>query len=204
MLKPPGSSSRSSGTSSTRYASSRRKTMESPVDKLRKIAKQHPSNKKCADCGAKLPQCINTSNWSFICMTCAGIHREIGSKIKSLGHSTFTEEEVDAMRQTNNEQVNGVWLANYDPQGERNKQNRQPEGNQDQAHLRNWIKKKYKDKRWYVRPEGERRPKKSKSKKPKEPKATVAQIPPASAAAPATDLFGAFDAPAPAPSSSKC
>jgi hypothetical protein len=203
MLKPPGSSSRSSGASSTRYASNRRKTIESPTDKIRRIAKKHLSNKKCADCGSKMPQCINISaGGTFICMTCAGIHREINSKIKSLGHSTFSEEEVEMIGQTSNEQVNALWLAKYDPSDERNRQNRQPVGNQDQNHLRNWIKRKYKDKRWYSSSPSEQGGGSvhggggSVHGGNRQPQATVAQIPPASAAPP-TDLFGAFDAPTP-------
>ena len=192
MLKPPGSSSR--GGSSTRYASNRRKTIESPADQMRKLSKLQP-NKKCADCQTKLPQCVNLTVGSFICMTCAGIHREINLKIKSLGHSTFTDQEVEVMKQSDNDKVNEVWLALYDPQKERSRLNRQPEGNQNQEHCRTWIKRKYQDKRWFSSDRGGggatgtfSSPRRNKQLKP-----TVAQIPPVA------DLFGGFDVPSSQP-----
>ena len=192
MLKPPGSSSR--GGSSTRYASNRRKTIESPADQMRKLSKLQP-NKKCADCQTKLPQCVNLTVGSFICMTCAGIHREINLKIKSLGHSTFTDQEVEVMKQSDNDKVNEVWLALYDPQKERSRLNRQPEGNQNQEHCRTWIKRKYQDKRWFSsdRGGGGATGTFSSQRRNNQPKPTVAQIPPVA------DLFGGFDVPSSQP-----
>ena len=122
--------------------------MESPADAMRKLTKL-PPNKRCADCNTKLPQCVNLTVGSFICLTCSGIHREINSKIKSLGHSTFTDQEVEMMKQIGNDKVNAMWLARYDPENERNRMNRQPDGNQNQNHLRTWIRRKYNDKHWY-------------------------------------------------------
>ena len=122
--------------------------MESPADAMRKLTKLPPS-KRCADCNTKLPQCVNLTVGSFICLTCSGIHREINSKIKSLGHSTFTDQEVEMMKQIGNDKVNAMWLARYDPENERNRMNRQPDGNQNQNHLRTWIRRKYNDKHWY-------------------------------------------------------
>ncbi|OEU21264.1 Arf GTPase activating protein, partial [Fragilariopsis cylindrus CCMP1102] len=72
---------------------------------MRKLTKL-PPNKRCADCNTKLPQCVNLTVGSFICLTCSGIHREINSKIKSLGHSTFTDQEVEMMKQIGNDKVN--------------------------------------------------------------------------------------------------
>lgn len=78
---------------------------------LRKIS-QHPSNKKCADCNSNFPlQYINTSHCTFVCRTCASIHREHNHKVKSLGHSFFTSEELEMMCKTDNLEVNALWLA---------------------------------------------------------------------------------------------
>jgi len=195
MLKPPGSSSRGS---SSRYASSRRKTMESPTDQLRKLSKL-PPNKKCADCQTKGPQCVNLTVGTFICLTCAGIQREINSKIKSLGHSTFTNDEVEMMKQTDNDKVNTAWLARYDPQNERNRMNRQPDSNLNEKHLRTWIRRKYQDKHWYSSDgsgSGVSAAPTSPSPRPNnQPQPTVVQIP--SASNPPADLLGAFGAPSP-------
>jgi len=195
MLKPPGSSSRGS---SSRYASSRRKTMESPTDQLRKLSKL-PPNKRCADCQTKGPQCVNLTVGSFICLTCAGIQREINSKIKSLGHSTFSNDEVEMMKQTDNDKVNAAWLARYDPQNERNRMHRQPENNQNEKHLRTWIRRKYEDKHWYYSDgSGASASAALTSPSPRpnnQPQPTVVQIP--SASNPPADFLGAFDAPSP-------
>jgi Putative GTPase activating protein for Arf len=208
MLAKPGSS-RAAG--SRAYSSNRRKQQEDPTDQLRKISKNTP-NKKCADCGAKLPQCINLSVGSFICMSCAGICREVNLKVKSLGHSTFTEYEVEMMRQTDNDKVNELWLAQYNPQSERMKP---PNGNVDQNHLRTWIKRKYQDKQWYGGSGdgggGGRSQQQQQSsrggggggsgRQQSQPQPTMVQIPPAQQPAPAqeVDLFANFDAPTPAP-----
>ncbi|MGK3749446.1 MAG: hypothetical protein ACI8RD_001741, partial [Bacillariaceae sp.] len=183
--------------------------MESPADAMRKLTKL-PPNKKCADCQTKLPQCVNLTVGSFICLTCSGIHREINSKIKSLGHSTFTDQEVEMMKQTGNDKVNAMWLARYDPQNERNRMNRQPDGNQNQNHLRTWIRRKYNDKHWYSSdgsagsagsggvsaptPPSPSSRGGSGGGRNNQPQPTVVQIPPANN--PPVDLFAS---PAPAP-----
>jgi hypothetical protein len=194
MLQKPGS--RSGGPKA--YSSNRRKTQESPTDQLRKISKL-PPNKKCADCQAKLPQCINMSVGSFVCMTCGGLHRELNNVVKSLGHSTFTTEEVEMMSNTDNDKVNAIWLARYDPNRERMKP---PQGDGDQNHLRAWIQRKYRDKQWYGGSGGPsqgggggQRP--PPSQRGGAPQPTMVQIPPTQPAQ-EVDLFANFDAPAPA------
>ena len=217
MLKPPGSSSNRNRA----YASSRRKTVaETPEDVLRQLQRL-PPNKRCADCNSKLPQCVNLSVGIFVCISCAGIHRELNNRVKGLGHSSFTEEEANRMKETDNEKVNNVWLARYNPQQERMKP---PQGNQNQQALRAWIRRKYQDKAWHQGgggqgggrggpgPGPQRRPpppsqggrqRRPPQQRPHQPQPTVVQIPPSqppppSAAAP-VDLFGGFGGPAPAP-----
>ncbi|CAJ1942604.1 unnamed protein product [Cylindrotheca closterium] len=186
MLAPPGS-----GGTRKAYGGNRRKTQALSPDELLRQIGRNPPNKRCADCDAKLPQCVNLTHLTFICMSCAGVHRELNSRIKGLGHSSFTEEEAQKMKETDNDKVNRIWLARYDPARDRMKA---PRGNQDQQHLRAWIRKKYLSKAWYGGSGGgggappQRGP----------PQATVAQMPPANQAA-TPDLLGGFGAPAPAP-----
>ena len=105
MLQPPGSSSGRS----KKYATSRRKAQEvTPEEILRQLQRNAP-NKRCADCGTKLPQCVNLTISSFVCIGCAGIHRELNFRVKGIGHSSFTMEEVDRLKQTDNDQVNALW-----------------------------------------------------------------------------------------------
>ena len=130
MLQKPGSSSGRPRP----QTSSRRKTQESPEDTLRQLQRL-PPNKRCADCNSRLPQCVNLSIGSFVCISCAGIHRELNNRVKGIGHSTFTAEEVEQMKQTDNEKVNAVYLARYNPSQERM---RMPQDNSNQQLLRAW------------------------------------------------------------------
>jgi hypothetical protein len=209
MLQPPGSARTKA------YASNRRKTPElTPEDNLRQLQRT-PPNKKCADCGTKLPQCVNLTIGTFICISCAGIHRELNNRVKSFGHSTFTQEEVDKLKTTDNDKINALWLARYNPHSDRMKP---PQGNQNQQQLRAWIRRKYLDKAWYGgssgggssggsssgTPKGRRPPPQQGSRpppqqqRPGQPQATMVQIPPANQPPPQEDLLG-FGGPSPAP-----
>ena len=103
MLNAPGAA-RNRATPRT----NRRKTQESPEEQLRALQR---SNKKCADCSTKLPQCVNLTVGTFVCMACSGILRELNMRVKGIGASTFTQEEVDKLKETSNDQVNAVYLA---------------------------------------------------------------------------------------------
>lgn len=114
------------------------------------------------------------------------------------------------MKQTDNDKVNALWLARYDPGRERVKP---PNGNQDQNHLRAWIRRKYQDKQWYANgsaggpPQqhgtgGSQQQRQNGGRGGAPPQPTMVQIPPAAAAAAPpveVDLFASFEAPAPAP-----
>jgi len=218
MLQPPGSSS---GRNRTYNSNNRRKTQETPEDALRQLQRNAP-NKKCADCGERLPQNIDLTVGVFICISCAGIHRELNNRVKGIGHSSFTQEEVDKLKTTDNDKVNALWLARYNPQNERMKP---PEGNQNQQQLRAWIRRKYQDKAWYGEggsdgsgsggPPGAqgRRPPSRQGGQPQQrpnnnqPAPTMVQMPSANQTpAQQPDLFDAFGggpAPAPAPTPTK-
>ena len=92
MLKPPGSSS-----GRNKNYQQRRKAQESPEQILRSLQRLAP-NKRCADCNSKLPSCVNLTVGTFICISCAGIHREHNHRVKGIGHSSFTPEEAEQMK----------------------------------------------------------------------------------------------------------
>ena len=135
MLQPPGSSSNRPRPTSRRGGAK----VETPDDVIRQLQKL-PANKRCADCSSKLPSCVNLTVGSFVCMACAGIHRELSQRVKGVGHSKFTQEEADRLKTTDNDKVNRVWLARYNPQRERMKP---PTDNTDQNKLKSWIRRKY-------------------------------------------------------------
>ena len=158
----------------------RRKTQESTEELIRKHGRV-PANKKCADCTTKVPQCVNTTMGTYICLTCSGIHRELNMRVKGIAASSFTMEEVERMQSTDNDKVNALYLARFNPSVDRMTP---PVDNQDEQYLRQWLRRKYQEKAWY-QPE------------PQQP--TIAAIPPK---APPADLLGFGSAPTPTASAS--
>ena len=174
MLQPPGAA-RNRPTGRSRKS---QQSQVSPDDAVRQ-RQRLPANKKCADCQSKLPSCVNLTIGSFVCITCAGIHRELNARVKGVGHSSFTAEEAQKLSQTDNDQVNALYLARYDPHRERM---HAPRDNSNPAMLKEWIRRKYFDKAWMDR------------SRPAEPQATVVQVPPQQQApqqpASSVDLLG--------------
>eukprot|EP00970_Alexandrium_tamarense_P006833 scaffold1201_cov199-Alexandrium_tamarense.AAC.7 len=140
-------------------------------------------------------------------MACSGVHREFNHKIKGIGHSSFTPEEIAKLRHpdSGNEAVNARYLANYNAQRERM---RPPQNNNDLQLLRGWIQRKYIDKAWCDSKGdpgggGGKLPTSSSSKAKSTPKTDSGRrkiMPPVASqpAAPTEDLFG-FDSVASAP-----
>ncbi|PWN28802.1 Arf GTPase activating protein, partial [Jaminaea rosea] len=72
------------------------------------LAKQ-PGNDFCADCKARNPRWASHNLGIFVCMSCAGIHRKMGthvSKIKSLTLDEWNKEQVERMREMGNVKSN--------------------------------------------------------------------------------------------------
>ncbi|KAK6752787.1 hypothetical protein RB195_003909 [Necator americanus] len=65
-------------------------------------------NKYCADCQAKTPRWAAWNLGVFICIRCAGIHRNLGvhiSKVRSVNLDSWTAEQVQSMRVMGNEKA---------------------------------------------------------------------------------------------------
>ncbi|VDO40664.1 unnamed protein product [Haemonchus placei] len=74
-------------------------------------------NKYCADCQAKTPRWAAWNLGVFICIRCAGIHRNLGvhiSKVRSVNLDTWTPEQVQSMRVMGNEKARKVRSVNLD------------------------------------------------------------------------------------------
>ncbi|EDV23115.1 uncharacterized protein TRIADDRAFT_58066 [Trichoplax adhaerens] len=72
-------------------------------------------NKICADCEAKGPRWASWNIGAFICIRCAGIHRNLGvhiSKVKSVNLDSWTSEQVANMVEWGNRRVNRYYEAN--------------------------------------------------------------------------------------------
>ncbi|KAJ1362323.1 hypothetical protein KIN20_021847 [Parelaphostrongylus tenuis] len=69
-------------------------------------------NKYCADCQAKTPRWAAWNLGVFICIRCAGIHRNLGvhiSKVRSVNLDSWTAEQVQSMRVMGNEKARKIY-----------------------------------------------------------------------------------------------
>ncbi|RUS75126.1 hypothetical protein EGW08_017110, partial [Elysia chlorotica] len=81
-------------------------------------------NKYCVDCDAKGPRWASWNLGIFLCIRCAGIHRNLGvhiSRVKSVNLDTWTAEQVAMMQEIGNSRARAVYEANI-PDGFRRPQ----------------------------------------------------------------------------------
>lgn len=114
-------------------------------DKILKTLRELVSiggNKECFDCGQKGPTYINMTIGSFVCTTCSGILRGITPphRVKSISMATFTQEEIDFVRQNGNDACSRTWLGLWDPKRAIKQEHR------------DFMIDKYERKRYYLEP----------------------------------------------------
>eukprot|EP01103_Thecamoeba_quadrilineata_P014254 TRINITY_DN419_c0_g4_i1.p1 TRINITY_DN419_c0_g4~~TRINITY_DN419_c0_g4_i1.p1 ORF type:complete len:390 (+),score=108.60 TRINITY_DN419_c0_g4_i1:92-1171(+) len=97
------------------------------------------------DCTEKGPCYVCLDFSTFVCAVCSGIHREFGHRVKSISMSTFKPEEITKMQTGGNDIARQIWLARWSP-GEYP----EPETG-DQRRIREFMRAKYQEKRWYSR-----------------------------------------------------
>ncbi|NXT40464.1 SMAP2 protein, partial [Pelecanoides urinatrix] len=108
-------------------------------------------NKYCADCQAKGPRWASWNIGVFICIRCAGIHRNLGvhiSRVKSVNLDQWTQEQIQCMQEMGNGKANRLYEA-YLPENFRRPQT-------DQAAEETWtvesfIRDKYEKKKYMDR-----------------------------------------------------
>jgi len=113
--------------------------IEQELKKLTKIQE----NKTCCDCPEKMPAYADLTNSVFVCTKCAGIHRDFQFKVKGISMSVFTEEDVAYLASMGNGQFNAKYMAGY------NSRDHPPPTGNDVVKLKEFIRAKYLDKRWY-------------------------------------------------------
>ncbi|KAL5287821.1 SMAP1 family protein [Megaselia abdita] len=102
-------------------------------------------NKYCEDCDAKGPRWASWNLGVFLCIRCAGIHRNLGvhiSRVKSVNLDTWTPEQVLSLQQMGNSRARAVYEAQL-PDGFRRPQT-------DNA-LESFIRAKYEHKKYIAR-----------------------------------------------------
>ncbi|GAU99699.1 hypothetical protein RvY_10660-1 [Ramazzottius varieornatus] len=106
---------------------------------------QDEANKKCADCWARNPRWASWNLGVFLCIRCAGIHRNLGthiSKVKSVGLDSWTEEQILSMQKMGN----AAAAAKYEALAPENYRFSRPESS-DHA-LEKFIRDKYERKNY--------------------------------------------------------
>lgn len=101
-----------------------------------------PPNRRCINCNSLGPQYVCTNFWTFVCMTCSGIHREFTHRVKSVSMSKFTSQEVEALQNGGNQRAREIYLKDWDLQRQRLPDN----SNVDK--VRDFIKNVYVDRRY--------------------------------------------------------
>uniref|UniRef100_A0A0A9CUK0 Arf-GAP domain-containing protein n=1 Tax=Arundo donax TaxID=35708 RepID=A0A0A9CUK0_ARUDO len=101
-----------------------------------------PPNRKCINCNSVGPQYVCTNFWTFVCLSCSGIHREFTHRVKSVSMSKFTTQEVRALEQGGNQRARDIYLKDWDWQRMRLPVNTNPE------RIREFIRAVYVDKKY--------------------------------------------------------
>ncbi|XP_060896757.1 stromal membrane-associated protein 1-like isoform X8 [Labrus mixtus] len=128
-------------------------TTRSEREKAQKLNEQHQAilskllreddNKYCADCEAKGPRWASWNLGVFMCIRCAGIHRNLGvhiSRVKSVNLDQWTPEQIQSMVDMGNGRARQLYEAHL-PEGFKRPQT-------DQA-VEVFIRDKYERKKYY-------------------------------------------------------
>ncbi|XP_059422175.1 stromal membrane-associated protein 1 isoform X5 [Carassius carassius] len=166
-------------------------TTRSEREKAQKLNEQHQAilskmlreddNKYCADCEAKGPRWASWNLGVFICIRCAGIHRNLGvhiSRVKSVNLDQWTPEQILSVQSMGNTKARQLYEAHL-PENFRRPQT-------DQA-VEFFIRDKYERKKYYDKNAVNGAIK-------REDNQTDSRISPKKSAEPAIDLLG-LDAP---------
>lgn len=75
---------------------------------LLELAKQ-PDNSRCADCGAPDPEWVSFKHGVFVCLNCAGIHRSMSKKVKSIKLDVWEDEMVEFIKANGNASAQAIY-----------------------------------------------------------------------------------------------
>ncbi|XP_023302105.2 stromal membrane-associated protein 1 [Lucilia cuprina] len=135
----------SSSTTTSRKETERTKLIQEKCQTLLTQMLRDEDNKYCVDCDAKGPRWASWNLGVFLCIRCAGIHRNLGvhiSRVKSVNLDTWTPEQVISLQQMGNSRARAVYEAQL-PDGFRRPQT-------DTA-LESFIRAKYEHKKYLAR-----------------------------------------------------
>lgn len=120
----------------------RQKVINDKCQSLIEVLLKHEDNKYCVDCDSKGPRWASWNLGIFLCIRCAGIHRNLGvhiSKVKSVNLDSWTPDHVAYMQRMGNSKARAVYEANLPDDF------RRP---QTDASLESFIRAKYEQKKY--------------------------------------------------------
>ncbi|XP_063629354.1 stromal membrane-associated protein 1 [Cydia splendana] len=123
----------------------RAKQIQDRCQNILMVMLKDEDNKYCVDCDAKGPRWASWNLGIFLCIRCAGIHRNLGvhiSKVKSVNLDSWTPEQVVSLQQMGNSRARAVYEANL-PDSFRRPQN--------DSSLEAFIRAKYEQKKYIAK-----------------------------------------------------
>lgn len=93
----------------------KQKLIADKCQSLIEVLLKDEDNKYCVDCDAKGPRWASWNLGIFLCIRCAGIHRNLGvhiSKVKSVNLDAWTPEHVAYMQRMGNSRARAIYEAN--------------------------------------------------------------------------------------------
>ncbi|XP_063974196.1 arf-GAP domain and FG repeat-containing protein 1 isoform X2 [Diachasmimorpha longicaudata] len=128
-------------------ASAKRKHDEKHLKILRELVSQG-GNKECFDCRQRGPTYVNMTIGSFVCTSCSGMLRGLTPphRVKSISMATFTQEEIEFIKERGNEHCRRIWL------GLVNANNQPTLDTKDEQKMKDLMTAKYELKRYYLDP----------------------------------------------------
>ncbi|XP_053393804.1 stromal membrane-associated protein 1-like isoform X2 [Mercenaria mercenaria] len=129
----------------TRSEKERQKAQQEKFQAILSNLLKDDDNKYCVDCDAKGPRWASWNLGIFLCIRCAGIHRNLGvhiSKVKSVNLDTWSPEQIAMMMEVGNSRARAAYEANLPDNY------RRPQAN---GALESFIRAKYEQKKYMAK-----------------------------------------------------
>ncbi|XP_060562304.1 stromal membrane-associated protein 1-like isoform X2 [Ruditapes philippinarum] len=130
---------------STRSEKEKQKVQQEKFQAILSNLLKDDDNKYCVDCDAKGPRWASWNLGIFLCIRCAGIHRNLGvhiSKVKSVNLDTWSPEQIAMMMEIGNSRARAAYEANLPDNY------RRPQAN---GALESFIRAKYESKKYMAK-----------------------------------------------------
>ncbi|OQR70902.1 centaurin-gamma-1A-like [Tropilaelaps mercedesae] len=114
--------------------------MQGQQQAINALKYQVAGNRHCVDCDAPNPDWASLNHGALMCITCSGIHRQLGShisRVRSLNLDDWSLDQLAVMEAVGNAMANAIWEANIRPEEGK------PTPNSSREEKERWIRAKY-------------------------------------------------------------